>query len=324
MATNYPANFEKSTKRVSGIYSITHAESGKTYIGSSASIFRRWRGHFIFLEADRHGNRYLQSAWAKHGSAAFSFSVLEVCAPEKLTEREQAHIDAVPEDSRYNLSPVAGSVLGMNWDLSPETKATMSRARRLLTDGQIAEAKELYLSGWTYKQLGERYGVSYGPIHSALRGRLLVNSSEPVVGVVRRKRTAETREKMSVAGKARAPLSPETREKIRAAMKGRVFSDAWRAKLSATAKNRTYTEDGRAKIGAAKREFYVAHPEALGRLADMARNRTPETRAKLAGWERTPELRAKMSAAHKGKPWTAAQRAGREAAQAAKRMASQI
>jgi group I intron endonuclease len=267
----YPSNFEKTTTRVSGIYSITHPDTGKVYIGSSSNIFRRWRGHFIHLERGVHANAHLQYAWAKHGSAEFTFCVLEQCAADQLIEREQFYIDSVPVDLRYNLSPVSGSVRGMKWTLSTESRLNQSRGQRLLSDAQILEAKAFCRAGETYASVGKRYGVALSVIYTAVRGGLKTDPSAPIVGVIKRKRTPEMRARMRVAALNRAPAGEETRKRISAANIGRTFTDEWRAKLSTAAKTRVYTPEWRANMAASKRASWAAK-RAAATLSSLTTN----------------------------------------------------
>lgn len=117
---------------VAGIYAITHADSGRVYVGSAVDARRRWSDHRRALDAGRHPNRYLQSAWAKYGAGAFHFGLVEVVADlEKLTEREQAWLDATRAAEReagFNLTPTAGSLLGFRF--SDEQRGRVSAALR--------------------------------------------------------------------------------------------------------------------------------------------------------------------------------------------------
>ncbi len=101
------------------------------YIGQAFNISKRWKNHKLELNLNRHCNPYLQSAWNKHGSFNFEFSVLEYCEKDKLTEREQFWMDTYKSYNRilgYNLQSVAGgSMLGFK--ASEETKALLSEMR---------------------------------------------------------------------------------------------------------------------------------------------------------------------------------------------------
>lgn len=93
----------------SGIYRITCAATGKAYIGQSTNMRARAAYHVRHLRAGKHTNKYLQSAWNKHGEDSFAFDVLEVCpkAFDVLNEREIYWINAfnaLSKDCGYNLA----------------------------------------------------------------------------------------------------------------------------------------------------------------------------------------------------------------------------
>ncbi len=78
-----------------GIYSITHTDSGRRYVGQATDLRKRKWYHFSSLRNNRHFNKYLQNAWNKYGQSAFVFEVLEICLSEPviLAAREQFWID---------------------------------------------------------------------------------------------------------------------------------------------------------------------------------------------------------------------------------------
>jgi hypothetical protein len=47
---------------ICGIYTITHIESGKVYVGSSVHVNERCRVHRNLLNLKKHHNPYLQNA----------------------------------------------------------------------------------------------------------------------------------------------------------------------------------------------------------------------------------------------------------------------
>lgn len=107
----------------SGIYQIV-SPSGRRYVGSSANVRSRWSGHRISLTKGNHHCRALQFAANKYGVDNLEFSLLERCAVEDLTVREQHYIDQRTDN--YNSAPVAGSIRGFK--LSEETKRRMSES----------------------------------------------------------------------------------------------------------------------------------------------------------------------------------------------------
>ena len=76
-----------------GIYKITNIVNNKVYVGQSKDIESRWFQHMYALNHNWHDNRHLQNSWNKYGADKFTFSVIEECELDKLTEREQYWID---------------------------------------------------------------------------------------------------------------------------------------------------------------------------------------------------------------------------------------
>lgn len=102
----------------SGIYKIENSITGQIYIGSSTSIPFRWRRHRYHLKHNIHNNQKLQRSYNKYGADSFCFTIVELCEPDKLFEKEQYWIDK--SHPYYNVSLVAGSILGFKH--SEETK----------------------------------------------------------------------------------------------------------------------------------------------------------------------------------------------------------
>ena len=73
-----------------GIYCIRYLD--RFYVGQSVMIARRLKHHARMLQLGLHVNKRLQNAWNKH-SDEFQFEVIELCALEILTIREQYWAD---------------------------------------------------------------------------------------------------------------------------------------------------------------------------------------------------------------------------------------
>lgn len=96
-----------------GIYTITHRDSGRVYVGSTSNLQRRRRNHFSSPRSGKHCNPMLQRAWDKHGAVAFDFSVLLRCSVESLLLYEQRAIDVLKaQTDGFNIAPVAGCLRG--------------------------------------------------------------------------------------------------------------------------------------------------------------------------------------------------------------------
>lgn len=81
-----------------GIYKITNKINGKSYIGKSINIERRFREHkYISSET----NKNLVMAYKKYGKENFEFSILEECCERELNEKEIYYISTLkPEYNR--------------------------------------------------------------------------------------------------------------------------------------------------------------------------------------------------------------------------------
>lgn len=90
----------------SGIYMILNTANSNFYVGSSRNLPSRFSAHRRALETKRHEGPGMQAAWDKYGPETFRFEVIEYCEPDRLIEREQAHIDVLRP--RYNRNPIAG------------------------------------------------------------------------------------------------------------------------------------------------------------------------------------------------------------------------
>jgi group I intron endonuclease len=115
-----------------GVYGIRNKINLKIYIGSSAGPFKLRLGvHKSALRGGCHYNDHLQAAWNKYGETSFEFIIIERCIPQECVAKEQYWIDtynSVNPEKGYNLSPTAGSTLGMKF--SEEGKANCRERNR--------------------------------------------------------------------------------------------------------------------------------------------------------------------------------------------------
>lgn len=258
----------------SGIYAIINTVNGKRYIGSACNIAYRWTEHRKLLRKGSHQNSYFQAAWNKYGDAAFVFTILSLCPIQQLISTEQTAIDLYDSancDCGYNLSPTAGSSLGVKH--TTQARANMSAARKglkpwnvgvpmsleqkqAISDRQrgrkqspeLIEKRAAKLRGrkQSPEHLASRMAALRSPesranISAAMKGRTL--SPEHVVKVAAAnrglKRSVEACQRMSASARAR---SPESRANIAIAAKARMADPVARARISATLKGRRLSE----------------------------------------------------------------------------------
>ena len=88
-------NLQSKAKYVTGIYKITNIINGKSYIGQSTDIHRRWKNEITdskCINANSY-NYPLMKAFRKYGIDNFKFEVIEECNNEELNQREIYWID---------------------------------------------------------------------------------------------------------------------------------------------------------------------------------------------------------------------------------------
>jgi len=278
--------------KTTGVYCILCVATGKRYIGSAATcILNRWRQHRGNLKAEKHPNRYLMAAWRKHGETAFVFSVIELCESAECVDREQHYIiafNAADRNHGYNLSPTAGSCLGVKH--SEETIAKYRRPRSGAHRASISES-------WVNRR-------ARGPVSAETRAKISA-------GNLGRKRSPETREKLRAANlgkkaseatrlkmRGRPPLTDKHRDSIRKAQTGKKMTTEHRAKLLAANTGRIVSKETRAKIGAKSRgRKHTAEALRKMSIANSGKNVSAETRAKISAGNRGK----KLSAEHKAK-----------------------
>jgi group I intron endonuclease len=219
--------------RVSGVYGILHAASGKRYIGSAQNIRRRFSAHRYLLRKGNHHSLRLQAAWDEHGPEAFEWVIIEtVPDPEMLINREQHWMDHHEACmTGFNLYPNAANPRGYKW--SDEAKAAISTARK---------------------------GRSLGPMSTEHRAKL----SAAAVG---RKHTPAARAMMSLQRTGK-PRSESARANIRAMLTERNKTPEMRAiaaKSGAASKGRKHTPEARAKMSV-DRKGKIKTPEHLAAI----------------------------------------------------------
>ena len=223
----------------SGVYQILNTVNGKCYVGSSASIEKRWRTHRWGLETGRHHSKKLTNAAAKHGIGVFEFLVLQVCAPDQVLAAEEQWIHAKNATAEgYNTRFVPHSNAGIKF--SDEAKAKMSasgRGRKHPPD-TIARMRRAQSSrsADTLKRQSESQKGKPRPwlvgrevpkercekISAALTGRKLAPES-----IAKRQATRKAKDALDPSRLVRAPMTEEAKANVRAACTPEVRQQQW-------------------------------------------------------------------------------------------------
>lgn len=195
---------------ISGIYKILNIITYDFYTGSAVNFGNRWRQHRWELRRNIHGNEHLQNAWNKYGEDAFEFSILLYCDIENLLYYEQVVYDGLKPT--YNISPTAGSSLGVKHTAEARAKTSAALMRHVVSPETRAKMSAA--------RMGNQNALGY-------------------------KHSPEARAKNSAANRGRKK-SPEHRAKMSAAHMGRKKSPETRAKMSAAGSKPVlqYTKSG--------------------------------------------------------------------------------
>ena len=144
-----------------GIYKITKKENGKSYIGQSNNIERRFQEHCYKGEKARIP---LDIAIKKYGKEAFSFEVLEECPQEKLNEREAYWIKYYNTvETGYNCS-----------EGGDQQSIGENNGRSKLTEKDIIEIRQAYANHEKQKEVYEKYKdiISFNHFQNIWQGRV--------------------------------------------------------------------------------------------------------------------------------------------------------
>jgi group I intron endonuclease len=265
------------------IYAIVHIESGKTYIGSTCDLKNRWKAHRGELVAGTHKNRHLQSVVKKYGIESVRFEVVTHCEFDEMFALEQAFIESIPRELRFNFRVVVTSNAGMT--LSEESKAARP----------------------PYKPRA--------PVSEEVRSKISKANKGRLKGIVRGPMSEDQKRKISATRKLQPVshlFSPETNAARMAGIKARVGKERKKPPPKSEATIKKLSDFGKTRDVS-----HLNSPESRAKqsLANRGHKKSEETRIRMknAALNRTPEHCARISAAQKAR-W-AEKKAAKAAAQ---------
>ena len=139
-----------------GIYKITNMINGKSYIGQSTDINRRWkREKDDSINTNSHSYDYpLMKAFRKYGIDNFNFEIIEECKIEELNQREMYWIEF------YNTF-----FKGYNQTLGGDTTLRQPKEKIL---GVIYDLNNTYM---THKEIADKWDISIEMVQGINTGR---------------------------------------------------------------------------------------------------------------------------------------------------------
>lgn len=150
----------KEKIKVIGIYKITKISNGKSYIGQSNDIERRFKEHQTKGKTSRIP---VDVAIEKYGVNAFTYEILEECSLDDLNEKEQYWICYFNTlNNGYNCS------VGGNQQSIGE-----NNGRSKLNENDIIEIRKAYANHEKQKDVYEKYKdiISFGYFQNLWQGR---------------------------------------------------------------------------------------------------------------------------------------------------------
>ena len=101
----------KENKSKSGVYRFVNLTNGKSYIGSSVNLRKRFNHYYSGSSLlTRKTTSVISNALLKYGYSNFSLEILEYCDSSETIVREQHYLDLLKPE--YNILSKAGSSLG--------------------------------------------------------------------------------------------------------------------------------------------------------------------------------------------------------------------
>ena len=98
-------------KGKSGVYRWVNLNSGKSYVGGSVNLGKRFRCYYdIKYITGTMRNMIIHKALLNYGYSKFRLEILEFCKKDEVLAKEQYYLDLIKPE--YNILKKAGSPLG--------------------------------------------------------------------------------------------------------------------------------------------------------------------------------------------------------------------
>lgn len=171
----YNASDNPNFPNTMGIYSIDFG-GNKRYVGSAVSSLMkgrggfksRWAHHLSFLRNGKNHCKKLQKAYNKYGEDSMRFTVIEICDPTFILEREQYYINKFDSfKNGYNSRPLASNNLGFRH--SEASKRKMSKVARKAILNKVPKVLDLYNEGNSIKKVAEIMDIGVSTVGKILK-----------------------------------------------------------------------------------------------------------------------------------------------------------
>lgn len=142
---------------MTGIYKITNKDNGKSYIGQSVDIVKRWSAHRTrpFKSSCNEYDSPLYRAIRKYGLDNFIFEVVEKCEIDLLNSREKYWIEYY--DTFFS---------GYNQGIGGNTRRTFAEKEKI-----IGIIHELETTNLLHREIAKKYNISVEMVQGINTGR---------------------------------------------------------------------------------------------------------------------------------------------------------
>lgn len=178
--------------KICGIYKFTSKTSGKSYIGQSVDILKRFNEHRMqaFNKNVHHFNCHFYRAIRKYGFSDFSFQILEECPRIELNQREQYWISFFDTyQNGYNMTTGGEDNPSNNPEVvkkrtntllhNPEVnKKLASRGGQKISLEEVVEIRTAYKEG---KKFGDVYPKYLNKIGRSAIQKIWLGKSFPEI-----------------------------------------------------------------------------------------------------------------------------------------------
>lgn len=125
-----------------GIYKITNKINGKSYIGQSIDVERRFLHHKKYRRTGEK-NKSLYRAIKKYGIENFSFEIIDICRKEELDKKETYYIEKYGTfKNGYNMTKGGESILGYEFTKKSIEKRVQSVKNYYKKHSRSEESRE--------------------------------------------------------------------------------------------------------------------------------------------------------------------------------------
>ncbi len=128
-----------------GIYKITNNINGKSYIGLSTNIKKRWKKHKQKNYIEYFKDKPLYRAFNKYGIDNFTFEVLEECSIEELSKKEIYYIDKYDSFGKngYNATLGGDGAHGYKWSEELKQKSSKTWKQKFIDNPELKKQRSI-------------------------------------------------------------------------------------------------------------------------------------------------------------------------------------